>query len=113
MNWVPLDKRYKLQRSGQAKFVVLCSNTDFPWAQHFMTIAYGSGQVFYPGQSKERVADDADWFCSWKPGNARDTSIHDFKIYCRREEQKAYLMLKMLNVDWNGNWTGPEEFMPD
>ena len=111
MNWVPLDKRYKLRKTGQAKFVCLCSDTDFPYARQFMETAYGPGQAFWPSDRYQHVANNKDWFYSWKRGNARELGLRDFKIYCRREEQKAYLMLKMLNVDWMGNWIGPQEFI--
>lgn len=112
MNWIPLDERFKLRKSGQAKFVCLCSDTDFPYAENFMRLGYGPGQLWHPGDGIP-VPDECDWFYSWSRGDALSRPIGDFRIYCRREEQKAYLMLKMLNIDWFGNWIGPKEFVTE
>ena len=92
-----LDKRFKLQKTGQAKYVCRFTRDDFFKAEKIMTDAYGMGEPFCPGRYRkfENVPNRRDWYYSFNASNAIDRPISDFKIYFRREEQATLLALAM------------------
>lgn len=105
MRWILLDKRFKLHKTGQAKYACLFTAKEFFRADKIMTKAFGMGQCFNPGRYRkyEQVPNKRDWFYSFKASNAIDRPMRDFKIYFRREEQASYLLLAMSNIDSEGN----------
>ena len=105
MRMSPIDKRFKLYKSGQASFLCLFTANEFWRADKIMTKAFGMGQCFNPGRYRkyEQVPNKRDWFYSFKASNAIDRPMRDFKIYFRREEQASYLLLAMSNIDSAGN----------
>ena len=99
MNWIPLDKRYKLRQTGQAKYVCLFTREEFFKAEKIMNKAYGLGEPFYPGRYRkhQNVPNRREWFYSFKASNKIDVPMYDFKIYFRTEEQKLFITLAMLD----------------
>jgi hypothetical protein len=94
---MPLDKRFKLRKTGQAKYLCLFTREEFFKAERIMMEAYGIGEPFYPGRYRkyENVPNRRDWFYSFKASNKIGLEMTDFKIYFRREEQKTFLTLAM------------------
>jgi hypothetical protein len=99
MNWIPMDKRFKLRKTGQAKHVCLFTRAEYLKAETIMTEAYGLGQSYYPGtyRTHDSVPNYRNWFYSWKPSNRTDVPLgaSDFRIYFRTDEQKTFLTLAM------------------
>jgi len=105
MRWITLDKRFKLHKTGQAKYACLFTPREFFRAEKIMAKAYDQGQRFNPGRYRkyEQIPNKRDWFYSFKASNAIDRPMRDFKMYFRRQEQVTYITLAMSNIDSDGH----------
>jgi hypothetical protein len=97
MRMIPLDKRFKLYKTGQATLACLFTREEFIRAERLMADAYGHGEPYYPGRYRkyENVPNRRDWYYSFRASNAIDREMSDFKIYFKHEEQASYLLLVM------------------